>query len=582
MIRDNNNNNNNNINNHRSVIALFTAIILYPTICRAQTNNTSSNNPCDTYGLCGAFGSCNRQDSPVCSCLPGFDPNNPLEWASGNWTSGCRRTTPLGCDLNNGSRQDEFIEINMMRFQNYTRWWEGLIGDCQGRCLNNCSCIAYAYNVGVGCMFWSGTLIDTQRLSDGSGLQAYIRVASSEIEYPYEVFRKMILIPVLTVFVAVSVCAYILWKWMAKKRGKTRNLENALDSVDPTLHDALSKIDLEELPLFKFEVLANATRNFSNANKLGKGGFGPVYKGVLANSKEIAVKRLAKVSGQGVQEFTNEVLLITKLQHKNLVRLMGCSVENKEKMLIYEYMPNKSLDVYLFDTSQEILDWGKRFNIIEGICRGLVYLHRDSRLKIIHRDLKPGNILLDNSWNPKISDFGMARILGGNQDHINTIRVAGTYGYMAPEYAIGGRFSEKSDVFSFGVLMLEIISGRKNTSFYNHQGSFNLLGHVWKMWEENNVGAVIDERLCSPSYREEVVRCVHIGLLCVQEVPNDRPFMSSVLSMLRSEIIELPKPKQSAFVSNSNHSRTGTSSSQQSQKSSSSLNTVTLSVFDGR
>ncbi|KAL3615016.1 hypothetical protein CASFOL_040677 [Castilleja foliolosa] len=576
MIR--NNNNNNNINNH-SVIVLFIAIILYPTVCRAQTNNTTSNNPCDTYGLCGAFGSCNRQASPVCSCLPGFSPNNQPEWASGNWTSGCRRTTPLGCELNNGSRQDEFIELNMMQFQNYTTWWVGLIGDCQGRCLNNCSCIAYAYNVGIGCMFWSGTLIDTQRLSDGSGLQAYIRVASSEIGRK-KGFNKIIIIPILIGFVVVSVCAYILWKWMAKKRGKTRNLENASDSVD--LEDALSKIDLEDLMLFKFEVLANATCNFSNANKLGKGGFGPVYKGVLANGKEIAVKRLAKVSGQGIQEFTNEVLLISKLQHKNLVRLMGCSVENKEKMLIYEYMPNKSLDVYLFDTSQEILDWGKRFNIIEGTCRGLVYLHRDSRLKIIHRDLKPGNILLDNSWNPKISDFGMARILGGNQDHINTIRVAGTYGYMAPEYAIGGRFSEKSDVFSFGVLMLEIISGRKNTSFYNHQGSFNLLGHVWKMWEENNVGAVIDERICSPSYREEVVRCVHIGLLCVQEVPNDRPFMSSVLSMLRSEIIELPKPKQSAFVLNSNHSRTGTSSSQQSQKSSSSLNTVTLSVFDGR
>ncbi|GFQ04755.1 g-type lectin s-receptor-like serine/threonine-protein kinase at1g11330 [Phtheirospermum japonicum] len=473
----------------------------------------------------------------------------------------------------------------MMRFPNYTTWWVGLIGDCQGRCLNNCSCIAYAYNVGIGCMFWSGTLIDTQRLPDGPGLQAYIRVANSEIGGK-KGFNKIIIILVSIGFVIMSVCAYILWKWIAKKRacrlGKTKNLENALDSVDPTLQDTLSKINLEELPLFKFEVLANATHNFSDASKLGKGGFGPVYKGVLGNGKEIAVKRLAKASGQGMQEFMNEVLLISKLQHKNLVRLMGCSVENKEKMLIYEYMPNKSLDVFLFDTSQEILDWGKRFNIIEGICRGLVYLHRDSRLKIIHRDLKPSNILLDNSWNPKISDFGMARILGGNQDHINTIRVAGTYGYMAPEYAVGGRFSEKSDVFSFGVLLLEIVSGRKNTSFYNHHGSFNLLGHVWKMWKENNVAVVIDQRISSPSYLEEVVRCTHIGLLCVQEVPQDRPSMSSVLSMLRSEIIELPKPNQSAFVLNSTHSPTGTSSSQPSQKSSSSLNTVTLSVFDGR
>ncbi|KAL6544752.1 hypothetical protein OROMI_023614 [Orobanche minor] len=219
----------------------------------------------------------------------------------------------------------------------------------------------------------------------------------------------------------MSVCACILWKWLAKRRGA-----GTLDSVDTSRQDTLSDYNLQELPLFEFAELANATSKFADANKLGKGGFGPVYKGVLANGEEIAVKRLSKASGQGMQEFMNEVLLISKLQHRNLVRLLGCSVENNEKMLIYEYMPNKSLDFFLFDASQEILDWGKRFNIIEGICRGLLYLHRDSRLKIIHRDLKPSNILLDNGWTPKISDFGMARIFGGKQDHISTIRIVGT------------------------------------------------------------------------------------------------------------------------------------------------------------
>ncbi|GER31667.1 S-locus lectin protein kinase family protein [Striga asiatica] len=516
---------------------------------------------------------CNPNDVSPCRCLQGFSPNNGPEWASGNWSSGCVRRVPLGCEsLANGSRPDGFLKLEMMKMSGYSSRWTGPRSECRARCLANCSCVAYTY-AGLGCLFWSGSLMDTQKFPDESGSDLYVRVANSELDFKKD-STKIIVSSVVVGFVVMSVCVGISWKCLANKRGRKRmrDLENT---------DILSKFNLEELPLFEFEVLSRATNEFSDANKLGKGGFGPVYKGVLSNGREIAVKRLSKASGQGMEEFMNEVLLISKLQHKNLVRLLGCSIENKEKMLIYEYMPNKSLDVILFDTSQEVLDWGKRFNIIHGICRGLLYLHRDSRLKIIHRDLKPSNILLDNNWNPKISDFGMARILGGKQDHVNTIRVVGTYGYMAPEYAIEGRFSEKSDVFSFGVLMLEIASGRKNTSFYSHEVSSNLLGHVWKMWKEGNVGDVIDRRISS--HRVDIVRCIHIGLLCVQELPQDRPSISFVLSMLRSEIIDLPEPKQSAFVLNSTRSSTGTSSTQQSQKSSSiSLNNVTLTMVDGR
>ncbi|KAL3615028.1 hypothetical protein CASFOL_040689 [Castilleja foliolosa] len=574
-------------NNHRSLLLLTAINFIFHSLCPSPCAG-QANTSCETYGLCGAFGSCNPQGSPTCTCLRGFDPNNDQEWAAGNWTGGCVRKVPLSCvgpnGSTNGSGPDGFLKLEMMKMAGYSSRYTGPKNECGDRCLRNCSCVAYAY-AGLGCLFWSGSLMDTQKYPDESGSDLYVRVANSELDVKKSSI-KIIISLVVVGFVILSVCSFISWKCTARKRGKmrARDQENtgSSNSVDHSVQDAISKASLEELPLFKFEILAKATNDFSDSNKLGKGGFGPVYKGVLENGKEIAVKRLSKASGQGMQEFMNEVLLISKLQHRNLVRLLGCSVENNEKMLIYEYLPNKSLDNTLFDTSQEILDWGKRFNIIEGICRGLVYLHRDSRVKIIHRDLKPSNILLDNGWNPKISDFGMARILGGKQDHINTIRVVGTYGYMAPEYAIEGRFSEKSDVFSFGVLMLEIVSGRKNTSFYNHEGSFNLLGHVWKMWKEENVGVVIDKRITSPSHRAEVVRCVHIGLLCVQELPQDRPCISSVLSMLRSEIMELAKPKQAAFAFNSSHSYTGTSSSQQSQKSSSSCNNVTLTVVDGR
>ncbi|KAL7147596.1 hypothetical protein ABFS83_06G118000 [Erythranthe nasuta] len=566
-------------------------------LCAPQTNNNAAaRNTCETSARCGAFGICNSQDTPICTCLRGFQHLNEQEWDSGNWTAGCSRKVPLECRVENnnnnntssrnGTKEDGFLKIEMIKVPGYAQRLLVPATECPKQCLMNCSCIAYAHDSDLGCMFWNSTLFDIQKFPSGSGSDLFFRVANSELDHKKDL-KKIVIALVGIGVTLLSICMYFSWKRVVKKRGENRAIvlgrAEASESLDSSLQDTLSRLNLEELPLFKFDVLVDATDRFSNANKLGKGGFGIVYKGELVNGREIAVKRLSKASGQGLDEFMNEVVLISKLQHRNLVRLLGCCVENNEKMLIYEYMPNKSLDFFLFDQSQDILDWRKRLNIIEGICRGLLYLHRDSRLKIIHRDLKPSNILLDNDWNPKISDFGMARIFGSNQDHISTVRVVGTYGYMAPEYAIEGKISEKSDVFSFGVLMLEIVCGRRNTSFYNHETSANLLGHVWKLWSEDDVGESIDVRISSRSYRTEVVRCIQIGLLCVQELPKDRPSVSSVLSMLKSGIAELPEPKQVAFALNSNSSsNTKGSSSQQSQKSSGSVNNVTISVVDGR
>ncbi|XP_059660510.1 G-type lectin S-receptor-like serine/threonine-protein kinase At1g11330 isoform X2 [Cornus florida] len=212
------------------------------------------------------------------------------------------------------------------------------------------------------------------------------------------------------------------------KRGEV----NPDRSNQSMLGDNLNQIKFEELPLFSFEELAIATDKFHLANKLGQGGFSPVYKGKLPSGQDIAVKRLLRSSRQGLEEFMNEVVVISQLQHRNLVKLLGCCMEGEEKLLIYEYMPNKSLDAFLFDPiKQKLLDWRKRAKIIEGIGRGLLYLHRDSRLKIIHRDLKTSNVLLDEDLNPKISNFGMAKIFGSNQDQADTRRVVGTYGYMS-------------------------------------------------------------------------------------------------------------------------------------------------------
>ncbi|KAJ8434881.1 hypothetical protein Cgig2_003320 [Carnegiea gigantea] len=316
-------------------------------------------------------------------------------------------------------------------------------------------------------MTWSTSLVDMQEFSV-SGMDLYLQLANSEIG-PDKVEVVIAVTGSLVGLAVIAVLLGILWKRKGQHQGAKK-----------------SPVKLEELPLFKFERLVAATENFSESNKLGRGGFGTVYRGMLEDGQEIAVKRLSRASGQGLDEFMNEVVVISKLQHRNLVRLLGCSVEGEEKTLVYEYMPNKSLDAFLFaPDKKKTLDWNTRSNIIEGICRGLEYLHKDSRLKIIHRDLKPSNILLDRDLNAKISDFGMARIFGAEQDQANTRKVVDMCvneyqcsGYMSPEYAMEGLFSEKSDVFSFGVILLEIISGERNNVFSDDDESFSLLGHV--------------------------------------------------------------------------------------------------------
>ncbi|XP_028767769.1 putative receptor-like protein kinase At4g00960 [Neltuma alba] len=297
---------------------------------------------------------------------------------------------------------------------------------------------------------------------------------------------------------------------------------------------------------FSLATIEAATNKFSQENCLGQGGFGQVYKGILSNGQEIAVKRLSKSSGQGVEEFKNEVLLIARLQHRNLVALLGFCIEGQEKILIYEYVPNKSLDYFLFGSQKiKVLNWEERCKIIGGVARGILYLHDYARVKIIHRDLKTSNILLDNEMNPKISDFGMAKMVGIHEIEESTSNIVGTYGYMSPEYAMFGQYSEKSDVFSFGVIVLEMISGRKITS--SQDQSHGLLNYAWNQWKEEKILDVLDSSLNEPESLNEVDKCIQIGLLCVQENPEARPSMATVVSYLSNDSIQLPFPQEPAF-----------------------------------
>ncbi|KAK1403982.1 Receptor-like serine/threonine-protein kinase [Heracleum sosnowskyi] len=516
-------------------------------------------NDCDTYGLCGGNGVCNINNAPKCECMKSFHPKFQAAWSAADWSGGCARNTQLACAKGEG-----FVKVSGVKLPDTRFSWYDLnlnLNECEKRCLNNCSCTAYSYTDerggGSGCLLWFGDLTDMRGYTE-DGQDLHIRMAASDLDEGKRSSTNRVVVIVLPVL-AVTVILVLLLLYAFRKRKLKRTGIQRLGSNGHAT-EGINKDELD-LPLFTFMQIAEATNGFSLSNKLGEGGFGPVYKGMLDKGQEMAVKRLSNTSRQGVDEFMNEVSCIAKLQHRNLVKLLGCCVEEGERMLIYEYMPNRGLDSVIFDEELcKSFDWLKRYNIINGISRGLLYLHEDSRLRIIHRDLKSSNILLDYEMNPKISDFGMARIFGGSETEASTTRVVGTYGYMPPEYAIEGLFSTKSDVYSFGVLVLEIVSGKKNRGFKHPDHNHNLLGHAWRRYNEGKHLEVVDPVIMESNNHYELFRVIQIALLCVQQYPEDRPSMSSVVLMLSSKI-ELPIPKEPGFFSERNPEQNNHSSS---------------------
>ncbi|KAG4968077.1 hypothetical protein JHK87_033728 [Glycine soja] len=440
-----------------------------------QVVSTGEIDPCENYAFCGVNSICNYDGNvTICKCSRGYVPSSPDRWNIGVSSDGC---VPKNKSNDSNSYGDSFFKYTNLKLPDTkTSWFNKTmdLDECQKSCLKNRSCTAYANldirDGGSGCLLWFHGLFDMRKYSQG-GQDLYVRVPASELDHVGHGNMKKKIVGIIvgvTTFGSIITCVCIL---IIKNPGSARKFYS-------NNYKNIQRKEDVDLPVFSLSVLANVTENFSTKNKLGEGGFGPVYKGTMIDGKVLAVKRLSKKSGQGLEEFKNEVTLISKLQHRNLVKLLGCCIEGEEKMLIYEYMPNHSLDYFVFDeTKRKLLDWHKRFNVITGIARGLLYLHQDSRLRIIHRDLKTSNILLDANLDPKISDFGLARSFLGDQVEANTNRVAGTYGYMPPEYAARGHFSVKSDVFSYGVIVLEIVSGKKNRDFSDPEHYNNLLGH---------------------------------------------------------------------------------------------------------
>ncbi|KAJ6980047.1 G-type lectin S-receptor-like serine/threonine-protein kinase [Populus alba x Populus x berolinensis] len=527
---------------------------------------------CENYGQCGANGICRTRTSPICQCLEGFRsiPEEELDIQNFYGSRKCEARLTLDCQPGEGFlklpgvKLPDLLEFRLNESMN--------LKECEAECFKNCSCSAFAASNlsgggdGSGCLMWFGNLIDIREQSGSTtGQDIHIRVPASELEMVRSSKRKKMLktalVASMSALLGIFVSGLVLcigWRKIKRKVGKDRRKEGM------------------ETPLFDLDTIATATNNFATDSIIGAGGFGSVYKvmriatikhcvlltqngkemsflhenlqGKLLTGQEIAVKKLSMNSGQGVEEFRNEVVLIAKLQHRNLVGLLGSCIHREERMLIYEYMPNKSLDYFIFDRERSaLLGWKERFVIILGIARGLLYLHQDSKLQIVHRDLKPSNVLLDSNLIPKISDFGLARISGDDGKETKTRRVIGTYGYMAPEYAIDGKFSVKSDVFSLGVLLLEIISGKKNRGFVHPDHHHNLLGHAWLMWTGGRASELIDTGLEDTSGKSQLLRCIQVGLLCVQKLPEDRPVMSTVVFMLANEGAVLPQPNQPGF-----------------------------------
>uniref|UniRef100_A0A0D9X5C0 non-specific serine/threonine protein kinase n=1 Tax=Leersia perrieri TaxID=77586 RepID=A0A0D9X5C0_9ORYZ len=335
--------------------------------------------------------------------------------------------------------------------------------------------------------------------------------------------RKISLIVGIVVGVVVLVSLALTGAFVWRQKGKRSELG---------MEELLSIVGRPDI--FSYGEIKSATNNFSPQNILGKGGYGPVYKGKLFDGSMVAVKQLSATSHQGKREFMTEIATISAVQHRNLVKLHGCCIENNTPLLVYEYLENGSLDQAIFGKTNLNLDWSTRFDICVGIARGLAYLHEESSTRIVHRDIKASNVLLDADLNPKISDFGLARHYKDNMTHLST-GVAGTLGYLAPEYAMMGHLTEKADVFAYGIVAMEIIAGRPNFDESLEDDKKYLLGSVWRLHESMETLKILDPNL-SEFNEEEVVRVINIILVCTMGQPQQRPSMSKVVSMLTEDI----------------------------------------------
>ncbi|KAK9156055.1 hypothetical protein Sjap_003535 [Stephania japonica] len=474
---------------------------------------------CEVHSLCGPFGVCSELSLPFCRCMEGFTERSPRDWNLKDSSGGCVKETPLHCGDKRGFRQMSNVRLP----KNSVSMAAASDESCKQACLSNCSCSAYTYGAS-GCSVWVGDLVNVQQL-DGGGDGLYVTVAASDVSPSKKGSTSLPLILgiIAGVVVAVGSVLVLIWRCRVKRSvGTSKAVEGSLVA-------------------FTYRDLQVATKNFSE--RLGSGAFGSVFKGTLSDSTLIAVKKLEGIT-QGEKQFRTEVSTIGTIQHVNLVRLRGFCSEGSKRLLVYDYMPNRSLDSHLFyiDDSKAVLDWKTRYNIALGIARGLAYLHEECRDCIIHCDIKPENILLDADFCPKVADFGLAKLVGREFSRVLTT-MRGTRGYLAPEWISGVAITTKADVYSYGMMLFEIISGRRNS-----ERSENLNLGFFPTWAANRVAegeevlSILDYKLEGYANSEELTRAFRIACWCIQDNELHRPSMGQVVQILEGVLDVNPPP----------------------------------------
>ncbi|KAJ1272968.1 hypothetical protein BS78_06G243900 [Paspalum vaginatum] len=511
-----------------------------------QTTYQGPRDVCDEYGKCGAFNVCNvsAASTSFCGCLRGFG----LQAASRAVSGVCRRKVPLDCA--NGTTTDGFVLVPGVKLpdtHNTTVDTSVTVEKCRARCLANCSCLAYAAadisagGEGTGCIIWTDDLLDIRYVDRGQDL--YLRLAVSELPPPLSPpspgppspFRPFPTASIVGASVG-SLVGIILIALLVLLVIKRRRRRRPLISAPPIIQRTSPTV-----PSVQLSSLRNATGDFSESNIIGRGGFGIVYEGHLPDGRKVAVKRLTRSSltAEDDEAFMREVKVMSTLRHGNIIQLLSYCKDGNERVLVYEYLKNKSLNLYIFGGDprlRALLSWEQRLEIIRGVARGVAYLHGLSE-EVIHRDLKPSNILLDDNWRPKIADFGTAKLFVVEQTNPTLVQ---SEGYTAPEYSNERHLTLKCDVYSFGIILLETICGQRNRT------TPTFLSDAWESWNQSRISDLLDPAVAQPAPELlfDLERCVQIGLLCVQQSPDDRPTMSAVATTLNSNSLQIRAPKR--------------------------------------
>ncbi|CAA7394641.1 unnamed protein product [Spirodela intermedia] len=484
---------------------------------------------CDVHLLCGPFSVCNERIAPHCGCLRGFEEASPASWILDDHTAGCRRRTPLLCADAGAGEEDEFYEMANVELPDDRRSVPAAsTGECAAACRGNCSCTAYAFD--GGCSVWYGGLANLRQLGDHGG-RLFLRLAASEFTGSKSGEGKIV---GAAVGAAVAVGALMVTLLALLWRRRRRRRFSALRVADGGL------------VAFWYGDLRRMTKNFSE--KLGGGGFGSVFLGTMAEGNVVAVKKLEGIR-QGEKQFRTEVSTIGTIQHVNLVRLRGFCSDRSRRLLVYDYMPGGSLDHTLFgDQAAPTVGWKTRYQIILGIARGLAYLHESCRDCIIHCDIKPENILLDGEFVPKVADFGLAKLVRRDFSRVLTT-MRGTRGYLAPEWISGEPITAKADVYSFGMMLFEIISGRRNSEEKGEEE--NQAGFFFPSWAlrklgEGDIAALLDPKLKGDANLEELERAARTAFWCIQDDDSSRPSMTQVVKILEGFVeVGMPPPPRS-------------------------------------